>query len=894
MFPSREVQSLETVLLLVLGAAAGFAAGTLLWLAPRVRKLRFRLETFRDAHDFAEALVKNSPDGVIVLDENYTIVQINDSYTQLTGRTREELLGLRPPFPGWDPAQRYKLAEYGAQIARGELEPFEHVYVRKDGTKFPALYSFGSFRTKEGKKYVFATVKDLSEQRKFEARLKESEATFRRIAETTADAIYQIDLNGMLIYCSPGVERILGFTVGEFVGTSFRSHFLPEDLSPAQDIFVRNLVGEEIRNAELRIIGKNGKLVDIEINATAMRKDGKIIGSQGVARDITARKKAESSLRESEARLRTVINSVPFDLFLVDRDGRYAMQNEASRRQWGDVIGQRPQDIASDAASLALWLDNNRRAFSGEIVRGEVSFKHKGKELWLHNIIAPVYDSGEVRGILIVNIDITERKLIEQALKESEEKYRFLVENAGTVVNVFDEKGKMLFTNQIGARYFARSPEELVGRLLHELFPKEMADEYVERHKRVIGTGSPEHHEDRVETSKGVRWFRSILHPVRDKDGRIVAVQAVSHDVTELAQAERALRDRDVRLRLMISQIPAVLWTVDRDLRFTSSMGAGLGALGLAPGQVVGKDLYEYFGTKDPDYNPIAMHRRSLEGEATTYEATWDHSVWETHTESLRDEKGNIVGCLAIALDVTARKLADAELAESREKLQALARRLQAVREEQSTNIAREIHDEIGQPLVGLKFDLFFLKKRLVRIEDPAARVELEDKIKEMSGQIDAAIGIVRSVAMQLRPKMLDDFGLVGAIETFSQDFGRRAGFRCEVNQYGPADFGSDFGPERSTAVFRIFQEILVNIRRHAAATRVWIDLRGEDNCFVLEVRDNGKGIPREQLKSMEGLGILGMRERALVFGGTVSIDSEPGRGTRVEVKIPIVETRQR
>lgn len=885
---------METVLWVALGAAAGFAAGTLLWLAPRVRRLRLRAESLRDARDFNEALVKNSPDGIIVLDEHYTILQINESYTRITGRTPDELVGLRPPFPGWDPAQRDKLAEYGAQLARGALGPFEHAYVRKDGTRFPALYNFGSFRTREGKKYLFATVKDFSEQRKFEARLKESETTFRRIAETTTDAIYQLDLNGMLIYCSPAVEKILGFKPEEFVGTHFRSHFRPEDFPAAQDAFIRSFAGEEIRNAELRIIGKGGRLVDIEVNATPMRKDGKIIGSQGIARDVTERKKADEQLRTSEARLRTVIESIPFDLFLIGRDGRYEMQNPTSRKRWGEVIGLRPEDVATDAASLALWLDNNRRAFSGEILQGEVSYKHKGKELHLQNIIAPVYDSGEVRGILIVNIDITERKLIEQTLKESEEKYRLLVENAGAVVNVFDEKGKMLFTNQIGARYLARSPEELVGRLLHELFPKEIADEYVERHKRVIRTGSPEQHEDRVETSKGVHWFRSILDPVRDKDGRAIAVQVVSHDVTELAQAERALRDRDVRLRLMIAQIPAVLWTVDRDLRFTSSMGAGLGALGLSPGQVVGKDLYEYFGTDDPNFPPIAMHRRSLEGDATTYEAHWDHSVWETHTEPLRDENGDIIGCLAIALDVTERTLAAAELKESGEKLRALAVKLQKVREEQSTVIAREIHDEIGQPLVGLKYDLSFLQRRLDRADDPAERVELENKIQDMFGQIDAAIGIVRSLSTQLRPKMLDDLGLVGAIETFSQDFGRRAGFQCDVNQYGPPDFGSDFGPERSTAVFRIFQEILVNIRRHAGATRVWIELRDEDDCFILEVRDNGKGIPRDQLKSLEGLGILGMRERALVFGGTVSIDSEPGKGTRVEVKIPLAKAGER
>lgn len=880
---------MQTVLLVILATAAGFAAGILLWLSPRVRRLRHSAESLRDERDFNEALVKNSPDGVVVLDENYTILQVNESYTRITGRTAEELVGLRPPFPGWDPGQREKLSEYGSRLARGELGAYEHVYVRKDGSKFPALYNFGSFRTREGKKFFFATLKDLSNERRFEARLRESEATFRRIAETTTDAIYQIDVNGMLIYCSPAVERILGIPPEEFVGTHFGSHFGPEDFPAAQDVFLRNLAGEEIRNTELRILAKSGKTVDIEINATPMRKDGRIIGSQGVARDITDRKKAEEHIRTSEARLRTAIDSVPFDFLILDADGRYVMQNTKSREQYGDVVGLKPQDVATNAAALAIWLDNNRRAFSGEVVHGEMRFKHKGEELCLYNIVAPVYESGKVRNILVVNIDITERKLIEEALKESEEKYRLLVENAGALVTMFDRGGKMLFCNQIAAQYLGAAPEAMVGKTIFDMFPKELADEYVARYARVIDTGAPEQHEDRYETPKGTRWFKSILEPVRDKDGRRIAVQLVSHDTTELAQAERALRDRDTRLRLMVSQAPAVLWTVDRDLRFTSSMGAGLGSLGLAPGQVVGKTLYEYFGTDDPNFTPIAMHRKSLEGEATTYEAFWDHSVWETYTEPLRDENGKIIGCLALALDITERKLAEAELKEYGERLRALAVRLQKVREEQSASIARDIHDEIGQPLVGLKFELAHIKNRLDRCDDPAVREEVDRKIEEMFGQIHAAIEIVRSVSTQLRPKILDDMGLVGAIETFAQEFGRRAGFGCEVNQYGPPGFGSDLDYDRSTAVFRIFQEVLVNVGRHADATQVWIDLRDEDDCFILEVRDNGKGIPRDQLKMVEGgLGILGMKERALVFGGTVSIDSEPGRGTRVEVKIPL------
>jgi PAS domain S-box-containing protein len=339
----------------------------------------------------------------------------------------------------------------------------------------------------------------------------------------------------------------------------------------------------------------------------------------------------------------------------------------------------------------------------------------------------------------------------------------------------------------------------------------------------------------------------------------------------------------------MVSQLPAIVWTVDREMRFTSSAGAGLRALGLSPGQVVGMTLFEYFRSTDPEFLPIAMHRKSLKGEATTFEMTWNGSVWETHTEPLRAESGEIIGCLAIGLDVTRRKQAEADLRRSREELRALAGRLHAVREEESANIAREIHDELGQALTGIKFDLSYIQRRLEFCKAPDERSDLENKIAAMNREIDSTVEAVRRISTQLRPKILDDLGLVGAIEWQAQDFQQRANIVCSVNAYGVAS-ELDLDPPRATAVFRIFQEILTNVRRHAGATRVFVDLRREDEAFLLEVRDNGKGIPRNQLPRLGGVGILGMRERAQVFGGHVVIESEPGKGTAVKVSIPIGE----
>jgi PAS domain S-box-containing protein len=847
-----------------------------------------------DSRHYLDTLVSHIPDGVVVVDEDWTVVQVNDAYCRMTGRSRDELIGLRPPYPGWAPEERERMqSRISAHSRFAGTESFTMAYVRPDEKRLTVMCTPGGrFRSKSGREYFFAIMKDVTQQKEYEEKLRESEAMFRRIADTSVDAIYQLDLNGVFTYCSPAVVKILGYTADEVMGTNFRSYFLPDELPVAQDAFFRSINGEDIKHLEMRARNKEGKPVPIEISATPVFKDGRIVGSQGIGRDVTSRTLAEKSLRASEARFRTVIESVPFDLLLIDEDGRYALQNSASRALWGDIVGKRPEDIAEEATSLALWLENNRRAFAGEIVEGEVSYGVKGEQRHCYNIIAPVYDMGKVRSVLVVNVDITERKLAEKALSDSEQKYRFLVENSGIAVSLWDREGRLMVINRIAARYLGSTPESLIGQSCHDFLPKQYADRLLERLRVVWDTGASLQTESDFQTATDQRWFRSYFHVVTDAQGKPFGVQLVAHDITELTQAERSLRDRDTRLRLMVAQVPAVLWTVDRDLRFTSSLGAGLRALELSPGQVVGTSLSEYFQTDDPEYLPIAMHRRSLQGEATTYEFTWNETIWETHTEPLRNEAGEIIGCLALALDISERKRAEKVLRQSSQEMRALAGRLQKVREEESTNIAREIHDELGQALTGLVYQLDYVRRRLPQCGDQEKRAKIDQKIKEMNLEIAATINAMRELATRLRPKIFDDRNCVEAIEFLAEDFQKRTGIRCDLIQDGIETSSVTLDPERSTAVCRIVQEALLNVRRHAAATRVWVELRRDEQSFVLEVRDNGRGIPPAKLKNLEGLGVLGMRERALVFGGTVAIRSDPGQGTRVEVRIPLTDDR--
>ncbi len=222
------------------------------------------------------------------------------------------------------------------------------------------------------------------------------------------------------------------------------------------------------------------------------------------------------------------------------------------------------------------------------------------------------------------------------------------------------------------------------------------------------------------------------------------------------------------------------------------------------------------------------------------------------------------------------------ELSSSREALRDLAREIQSAREEERARIAREIHDELGQQLTVMKMEVAWLEKRL-----PGEPAPLREKAGSIKGAIDAAIGTVRRISSELRPGVLDHLGIGAAVAWQAGSFGSRTGIACTVSV---PDRVFPLGKDRETALFRIFQEALTNVARHSGADSVDVDLSEAGGEVVLTVTDNGKGICGEGAARPGSLGLIGMRERVLPFGGAVEIEGSAGSGTRLKVRLPIDE----
>lgn len=386
-----------------------------------------------------------------------------------------------------------------------------------------------------------------------------------------------------------------------------------------------------------------------------------------------------------------------------------------------------------------------------------------------------------------------------------------------------------------------------------------------------------------------------FLREPRDEDERLVevitAVAAQIGLVVEHKRMEDALRESENLWRTIFNDAAVGIALVNTQGSLLQTNSALQRMLGYTAEEMQQLSILDITHPDDMPQDE-ALHHALTEGRLDSYQIENRYLrkdgqiVWGNLTASLvRNEHGQADFGIGMVEDVTERKQAEQQLKATTAQLRALTASLDHAREEERTRIAREIHDELGGALTSLRWDLEAMKKLPARKENHVQIPSLDERIASMLGLIDTTIQAIRRISSELRPSILDDLGLVEAITWQAQQFQTRTGILCECK-------GSletvDLNHEQSTAVFRIFQETLTNVLRHAQATRVDILIEQDEKAVVLTIRDNGKGITENEATGAQSLGLLGMRERAHLIGGEFNITGSAGKGTVVTVRVPL------
>ena len=598
----------------------------------------------------------------------------------------------------------------------------------------------------------------------------------------------------------------------------------------------------------------------------------------------------EEALRASEGRFRTIAESSGVGVFRTDSTGRCIYVNQ----QWCKLTGTTPDQAYRGGWLSALHpLDLARVSRSWEHAvsrrerfRGEYRFVQPGgRETWVLGEALPANE--REGGFVGTMTDISERVQVEMRLRATEERFRVFMGNNPAACWIVDEHGRFVYLNKALAEMLDGSESSLTGRSLFELFPGELAKGYDNNNRQVLQDGRVMESVERGPRRDGTLGdFATFRFPLRDSDGRDV-VGGMAIDVTERTRMAEALRTSEERFREFMDNNPALCWISDEGGRITyvnKTFGQSL-KLSLDP---VGRNPVELFAT--------ASARQHLYGVKNVLDRNAPQETQERFVRSDGSEGDFAVfrfplvavagrrSIGGVAIDITEQRRAADDLRQANIRLQGLSNRVIEVQETERRQIARELHDEIGQCLTALKINLEGL---LRTARDPAVVTRIAESIELSAHTLEQ----VRRLSVDLRPSQLDDLGLDAALRSI---LNRQASTGSFTAHYESDIDGAVLTGQVETACFRVCQEALTNIVKHANARNVWIRMELLGRRLQLRVRDDGRGFDpghgKARAMAGESFGLVGMEERAMLAGGQLEIHSTPGQGTEVRAWFPVEE----
>jgi PAS domain S-box-containing protein len=606
---------------------------------------------------------------------------------------------------------------------------------------------------------------------------------------------------------------------------------------------------------------------------------------------------AEESLRDSERRYRELVEGSRNVVFRLSDQGDVTFLNHTfeaiTGRRAHEWLGRPFVDLvhADDRPRAAEAV---RRTLAGESpIPFDLRVPAATGELCVLEVTLAAHRRDEhSAGLIGTAVDVTERRLLEADAARQERQLAVAQQLAQLGSFEWDVRVDALHGSDELRRIYGLARGTRATRfedLLERVVPEDRARVRATV-RRAVEEAPSFVLEVRLARADGsVRQIEMRGEVVRDEAGRASTVIGSCQDVTDRREQEAALRRAEAEYRQLVESVQAIVWRADAatlQLRFVSREAEELLGYPLSRWLEEPRFWREHVHPDDRDWVVKLRQRAAREGREHEAEyrmiAADGRVLWVRDAVRVRGGRRRAAELFGVTIDVTERHRAEEELRRSREQLQDLSAHIEWVREQERSAIAREIHDELGQALTALRMDVSWVRSHL---PSGAASPALAAKLRSMDDLIDDTIVRARRICTELRPGVLDDLGLEAAVEWQAQEFARRAGVPCDAVVTGrlPA-----LDREVSTALFRILQESLTNVTRHAAASRVRVELRQEGGRVVLEVSDDGRGAAATQQPGHRSLGVLGMKERARRLGGTLTVTTGGGKGTVVQASIPL------
>jgi PAS domain S-box-containing protein len=923
-------------------------------------------------------VVDHAGDGILWANMEQRFIYVNESACRSLGYSSDELRGLTIAdiVPHHDP-ERY--AERLVLLKQGQAVHYESQHRRKDGTIFPVEVSL-NYLEHAGRGFTCAIARDITERKAVEealqqareelehrveertAALRESQEQLELILDATSVATWDWDVTTGAVQYNERWAASRGLSFDEVIPhvSSWSNGVHPEDRVHVMRALEDCLEGKVVLyEAEMRVQTAAGEWTWIMGRGRVIKRDaqGRALRMAGIEIDITARKRTEQELEKAKAFVMSVLENIPNMIFIKDaKNLRFVELNKAGEDLLGycrdEMIGKNDYDFFPPDEADFFTQKDREVLESGrlwDIPSEPIQTRYRGTRI-LHTKKIPLCDeSGKPHYLVGISEDITERQMMEEALRASEERYSSLISQATDVIYTAGVDGRFTYVNAAACAIMGYQEKELLGKHYLELIrpdAREMAQRF---YKQQIAERTPSTYLEFPAVTKQGReiWFGQRVQ-LRLAGERIIGVEAITRDITARRLAEQALEEGAkcaafaAEVSLLLNRDEPLDWQLQRCTdAAVKHLGAAFTRIWLRePGDLCAEchkaswcqdrieclHLHASSGLStnlNGEYRRIPMGAlkvgRIAQGAGALFtnhvaqderlpNKAWlednglhsfagfplivDNQVYgvfatfgrEEISEAMRQTMESVCNGLATAI---ARKRAETERQEAYDRLREVTRQLAQAEEGERRRIARELHDEFGQALTGLKLDVAWLAKRLAPMTTESQSALLASKTQAMLDTVDGLIQSVRETAASLRPGVLDDLGLVAAIEWLVSSFRERTGLPCDLT-VDPGIQRLSLEGELSTTVFRSAQELLTNVMRHARASTVSVELSLADSHLTLKVCDDGRGIQDREWNATHSLGLRGLHERVKSVGGIITIVGAPGEGTDVTLVLPV------